>query len=436
MTENTNKFVTLQRNIRIMKKLLIVLCALGLFASCSKSDDEEDNRVDRTVVVYMSGECTLWDFVQDDLNEIIAGSKNIGNNALVVFVDKGNVKELPWVARIQEGKVVDSVSVADLKIEGTDGYKGVAVGDYYDPYACDPKVMESILRYAYEKYPSKKADYGLVLWGHGSGWVIDNDIPYTAMARKKAWGIDNGRNGSSDTGYWLNIPTMAKMLSKLPHLTYLFCDCCNMMCLEDAYELRNVTDYLIGSPAEIPGVGAPYNTVVPALFENTTFYTSIIDRYRNQSSVPLSAVKTSEMETLANATKNVLKHIKTVATSKGVEFKYPDMSGLIHYYYKSDKKQMFYDANDFVLKYATTDEYNSWKKALDKAVIYKKIADSWDIGIGNYNWNYYYSDFEMTEEKFGGVSMFVPTYYQQYTDNVKIQQMEWYKAAGYDEIGW
>ena len=97
---------------------------------------------------------------------------------------------------------------------------------------------------------------------------------------------------------------------------------------------------------------------------------------------------------------------------------------------------MFYDANDFVLKYATTDEYNSWKKALDKAVIYKKIADSWDIGIGNNNWNYYYSDFEMTEEKFGGVSMFVPTYYQQYTDNVKIQQMEWYKAAGYDEIGW
>ena len=32
--------------------------------------------------------------------------------------------------------------------------------------------------------------------------------------------------------------------------------------------------------------------------------------------------------------------------------------------------------------------------------------------------------------------MFVPTYIQQTTDNKYIQQMQWYKAAGYNEIGW
>ena len=424
-----------------MKKIILAICTIALLAACHKDDNKEEETIDRTVVVYMSGECSLYDYVMSDLNEIKTGSKTIGdNNALVVYVDRGNVSELPWLARIKDGVVVDSVSVADMNITGTDGYPGAAVGEKYDPYASDPKVMESILRYAYNKYPSKNADYGLVLWGHGSGWLIKDSIPYTAMARKKAYGIDNGKNGRDDTGRWLNLPTMAKMLSKLPHLSFIFCDCCNMMCLENAYELRHVTDYLIGSPAEIPGVGAPYHTVVPALFERTTFWKSIVDRYYEQRAggfdEPLSVIKTSEMENLANATKVVLKSIATK-----IEDKYPDMSNLIYYYYSNTAYPEFYDANDFVLKYAEPGDYNSWKLALDKAVIYKKMATSWmidkDYGDFTYYWNKYYGYFfTVTEEKYGGVSMFVPTYYQQMTDNVNIQQMQWYTAAGYDLIGW
>ena len=42
----------------------------------------------------------------------------------------------------------------------------------------------------------------------------------------------------------------------------------------------------------------------------------------------------------------------------------------------------------------------------------------------------------MKEEKFGGVSMYVPTLKQQNTQNKDIKQMGWYYAAGYNEIGW
>jgi hypothetical protein len=96
-----------------------------------------------------------------------------------------------------------------------------------------------------------------------------------------------------------------------------------------------------------------------------------------------------------------------------------------------------------VLKYAEPNDYSGWKLALDKAVIYKKMATSWMIDKNKgdfdftYYWNKYYGDFfTVTEEKFGGVSMFVPTYYQQMTDNRYIQQMQWYYAAGYSDIGW
>ena len=418
-----------------MKILLIAICAVAMLAACHKDDTEENEvKADRTVLVYISGECSLWDFIDDDLKEMKAGSQSIGDNNLLVYVDNATTGEIPWLARINKGQITDSVSFTEIaKVMNLDPAESLVKGD---PYSSEAQVMEGVLRYAFQKFPSKNNDYGLVLWGHGSGWLIKDSIPYTAMARQKAYGIDNGKNDkqSSNNGKWLNIPSMAKLLSKLPHLSFIFCDCCNMMCLEVAYELRNVTDYLIGTPAEIPGVGAPYNTVVPAMFEKTTFWKSIVDYYFKQRAggfdVPLSVIQTNGMENLANATKTVLKN-----SASKIGEGYPNTSGLIYYYYDSSSHQVFFDANDFILKYADTNEYNSWKQVLDKTVIYKKMATSWMINKNSWP-NYYGNYFTVTEEKYGGVSMFVPTYIQQTTDNKYIQQMQWYKAAGYNEIGW
>ena len=421
-----------------MKKLLFAICALVALTAC-KEDNPESNEVkaDRTVLVYVSGENSLWDFVDHDLNEMKTGSRTIGDNNLLIYVDRGLSSELPWLARIRDGQITDSVSVKDIMNEK--GFKPTESYAKDDPYSSDPVVFENILRYAFDKYPSKNADYGLVLWGHGSGWIVNDSIPYTALARRKAYGIDNGRNTKSDIGKWLNIPTMAKILSKLPHLSFIFCDCCNMMCLEVGYELRNVTDYLIGTPAEIPGVGAPYETVVPAMFETTTFWKSIVDRYYEQHAsgfdVPLSVIKSSEMENLAAATRTVL---KTFAGN--FDDTYPDLSGLIYYYYDYSKNEEFYDANNFILaytgKYATTNDYSSWKQALDNAVIYKKMATRWMINKDPYWAKYYGDNFEMTEENYGGVSMYIPQWKNYNTDNVEIQKMGWYEAAGYKDIGW
>ena len=418
-----------------MKKLLIAICAVAMLAACHKDDTEENEvKADRTVLVYISGECSLWDFIDDDLKEMKAGSQSIGDNNLLVYVDNATDGEIPWLARINKGQITDSVSFTEIaKVMNLDPAESLVKGD---PYSSEAQVMEGVLRYAFQKFPSRNNDYGLVLWGHGSGWLIKDSLSYTAMARQKAYGIDNGKNDkqSSNNGKWLNIPSMAKLLSKLPHLSFIFCDCCNMMCLEVAYELRNVTDYLIGTPAEIPGVGAPYNTVVPAMFEKTTFWKSIVDYYFKQRAggfdVPLSVIQTNGMENLANATKTVLKN-----SASKIGEGYPNTSGLIYYYYDSSSHQVFFDANDFILKYADTNEYNSWKQVLDKTVIYKKMATSWMINKNSWP-NYYGNYFTVTEEKYGGVSMFVPTYIQQTTDNKYIQQMQWYKAAGYNEIGW
>ena len=72
-----------------MKKLLFAICALVALTAC-KEDNPESNEVkaDRTVLVYVSGENSLWSYVDSDLNEMKTGSRTIGDNKLLIFVDR------------------------------------------------------------------------------------------------------------------------------------------------------------------------------------------------------------------------------------------------------------------------------------------------------------------------------------------------------------
>ena len=144
-----------------MKKLLVMLFALAAFAACSSDNDSSSNSDDsrpatmtdgRTVLVYMAAENSLSPHVANSLQQMKAGSRLIGNgNTLLVYVDRSEPTELPWLARISDGKVTDSVSIADMGISKQ------------NEYASDPQVMEDVMKYAYGHYPAKR-DYGLVLW--------------------------------------------------------------------------------------------------------------------------------------------------------------------------------------------------------------------------------------------------------------------------------
>ena len=406
-----------------MKKLLSLLLSTILLTACSNDDEPgpvPPQSIERTVIVYMAAENNLSSNVNADLKEMKQGSHQIGSgNALVVYVDKSNAQELPWLARIQDGQVVDSVSISDMGISST------------DCLSSDPNVMEQVLQYAVRRYPAT-SDYGLVLWGHSTGWLFRDSVAYN----RRAYGVDNGFNGSTNDGKWINIPAMARVLSNLPHFKFIFADCCNFMCLESLYELRSTTDYIIGSPAEVPFVGAPYQTVVPAMFSSTTdFYRGIVDRCFEQRvkgcNLPLSAVRTEQMEALAQATRTVLQ-----AVDDSLKGEYADLSGNIYYFYNSLTMNynpghcIFYDAGDFIKRYTKPDDYRLWKEALDQAVVYKRSSTRWDT---DKSWTYYYGDhFTVTDDRYHGVSMYVPQsssldLYATYSQD--IMKTSWYWAT-------
>ena len=418
----------------LVKTMLVSILTVGTmmsFTACS-SDNEvlsevNDNlqlnasryaAAERTVLVYLAGKNNLSQSLQTNLEQMKAGSRLIGNNTLLVFVRRDMQGEKPWLARVNNGELTDSVSLDDMGFGKS------------NMQACNPELMEQVMRYAFSHYPAN--EYGLVLGGHSTGWLIDEEPGQT-----RAFGVDNGDGYtySRKNKRWMNVPTMARVLERVPHLKFIFADCCNFMCLETMYELRNVTDYIIGSPAEIPAEGAPYEQIIPALFEKNSFCSSVIGiYYRAQNGeLPLSAVKTSAIDQLASATRNALDMVQAKIGNG-----YADTQGLIHYGYSGSsihfhqEYNLFYDAGDFFRSQLSESDYLQWKQALDEAVIEKRFAKQWRTCM---TWRYIYSDFEMTEEKYHGVSMYIPQdanteygiYYAQ--NNEDIKQLKWYQSV-------
>jgi hypothetical protein len=412
--------------------LSCAICAALALSSCSKDDNNtepEKEKLARAVLIYVAADNNLDSYFKNDLRQVMQGTKDLAtNNKLILYVD--DEKNKPYFIQVEQG---DTIRLKNMENETK---------------TSDAETLYEAMKYVIDNYDAES--YGLVLWGHADGWLIHNkSTKQTAKAPRRAYGVDytGGRT-------YMDIPEMAKSLERLPKLKFIFADCCCFMCIEDVYELRNCADYIIGSAAEIPGEGAPYHTVVPAMFsQDVTFYEQIVEKYYEQKSsncdLPLCAVKTSELENLARTTAATLKSFAASIEPDADGCRYPNVDSLIFYY---DHTQ--YDMQDFILRYADTNQYTEWKRVFDRAVPFSTYSFVWRANHIEYtNRNYTaFVDFSPTKEREGSLGMFVP---QRDSDAAKwnsgyrinlgftmsylndaIKSMQWYQAAQLSEMGW
>ena len=403
-----------------MKYLLSFVSTLLLFTACSKSEsnEPEDPMGQRTVMVYMSGDNDLSSYAQMDINEMIAGASNIPTkNNLVVFVDRQKTGERPFIAKVtgNQQQPLDTL------------YKYSS-----DFYACDPEQFSAVLQRMTTLCPAR--EYGLVLWGHASGWVVPTDT----IKSNRAYGKDGNK--------WMNITQMAVALKSLPKMKFIFADCCNMMCAEVGYELRNATEYLIGSPAEIPGNGAPYETVVPNFFKSgTALYKGIIDAYYegyNSTAtfgVPMSVIDTKYVSDLAVATAGILEQAKGGYPQKPDA---PDLSG-IAFTFGYDVKMM-YDMRAVIERLVPTDAFKQWDSVFQQAVPYYRMSMRWmtiyDGRSGTYDLLSAFDTFDPTLS-YGCVTMFLPHTGYGYEKgdllyNERSKNFSWTHIMNWSRFGW
>lgn len=253
----------------------------------------------------------------------------------------------------------------------------------------------------------------------------------------------------------MNITQMAQALKGLPKFDFIFADCCHMMTAEVGYELRDVTSYLIGSPSEFPGYGAPYDVIIPQLFKNgRELYRGIIDTYYNYYmeryiakksrwegySVPLSVIDTRYMGQLAQATRDVL------SLFTGGYPQYPETPNLQNLvYYCGIDVPFMYDMRALIKRNTPEAVFQSWDKVYQQAVPYYRMSMRWMTvynGLfGHWNLIGDFPDFDQDESLYGCLSMYIPRNTESYNGgdyqyNKTANNFGWNRIIDWSRFGW
>ena len=441
--------------IKYLLKLGLLFLVITLI-SCEKDPVNEPVEIGptHTSLIYIVADNNLNSYPQGDLKEMIAGYKEVenkDNNTLLVYLDDYSTPRLLRITN-ENGEVVAKT-----------------IKEFPEQNSLEVNVMAHTINEALNLF---KADsYGLVLWSHGDGWLPGTEQKKTPATR--SFGED-GNDGKSHTSTYMDILDLKNVLITTPGFEYLVFDACNMQGIEVAYELREVTDYMIGSPVEVSAYGAPYQDMVPALFSESNKAENIARAFFNQyvlnfdyqefeetksgltkSSVTeeintavykygaaVSVISCKDLDELALATNTILTDFGENGTSIPTSEIFSYDSNFYNFYY--DLKGLISNISG-----TNTAAWQTWEAAYQKAV---PLFLTTPATYSSFVHNGFGGNLSMSQAN--GVSTFIPLnenfraayrwrnfseddeflngeyhYYRDY-----YSKFEWYRAAGWKQV--
>lgn len=190
--------------------------------------------------------------------------------------------------------------------------------------------------------------------------------------------------------------------------------------------------YVIGSPTEIPGPGAPYESVVPAMFKGTNvgveigkayyepyekLYTGVSPSMTWTGGVAISVIDCAALDELASVTKQTIaKNELNVGEIYNYDLRSKYSKNYVGYY---DMKQ---------LMERLSSDVTAWTSAADKAIVY------WRATPKNYS-GMIHAMFPVPQETTCGVTHYIPMESAP-AAMAAYRSTAWYTAAGLDKIGW
>ena len=399
--------------IKYWKLLCAVLVSLCV-ASCSDDVPEpKEPRYKHTVIVYMAADNSLSADSNADIDEMKSALGRIPEGCqVVVFHDDNNALHKPQLLL--------------LRSEGYSVYK-----EYVDEVnSADAKVVGSVLAEVMGTFPSD--EYSLVLWSHGSNWKVENGGASKVSSRAVLQDVGfGGLNGA-----WLNIAELREVLMGLPQrMGFVMFDACFMQSVEVAAELYDLTDWIIASPVEIPGVGAPYGMIMEELCRKDIG--GIVSNYHDyciegskRKGVLLSAIDCAEFEAFAAVT---ARYVSGVFRRDAM----PSLSGVQIFAprFRADRVDWpipSYDVRSVMAHLLDEGDYGVWEAQWRRTVPYCVGDDKWDTIYAGSGYN------SLTDaDNYGGVAMSVPdAAYEDRGWNDDFGSLRWYGMAGWDKTGW
>ena len=396
----------------------LVISFLGLVA-CSDDNkgggediDPPSSKAQHTVLMYMAMDNSLYSETSGVLNKLLRGVNISGLNDcnLVVYLD--NLGELPCLMNVWMG--------AGGKAEWH------TVCSYEEQDSSSPEVMNKIIQEVASRFPSDT--YGLIVSSHGMGWIPIVDSYAMESASETTPHLPDGidfldtsvatRAFIQDRSNWMEID---EFCSAVPDgmFDYILFDACYMGSVEVAYALRNKTDYLIFSPAEVLAEGFPYHQLMSYILTPVPDLPAICEGYFNyyasktgaDCSATVALVDCSQMEALAAVVHDVLSESGT----RGAIDNYWEVQR-----YDRLSARILFDLDDYLSRIGTS-SYDRFVAQLEKTVLYKAATPSMLIGSSGFYINHY-----------SGLSTYI--WQDQYQNlNSVYRQLEWYKTVYGDE---
>lgn len=428
-----------------MRRLIPLLWICMLFVSCEcyHKPDPSQQKLKRTVLVYIAAENGLayGNFPEQDQKEMESAIDDVPSDCrLVVFVDDTDLPRIySWEADKSGRKVKTPIYTYADEVN-----------------SASASTLRDVVRMVVEKYPSES--YGLVLWSHGRAWLpaaaapdrhrgASSEVSDSALLLdvnadplRRSFGVDNGSNSYSNSGSRMEIADLATALEEFPRFDFIFFDACFMQSVEVAWDLRKATRWLIGSPAEIPGPGAPYEKVLAPMFYTDDYARGIVEAYYKgyaDECVPLtassddcfgvvlSAVDCDRLETLRKATSDVILAYMSSSIDDNV-------SRVQHYFpYASTEIPYYFDMLDYMRNnIASSEVLQEWERTFYDAIPIRAATDTWYSAYSN-------GLCDVNQKNYGGISCYVPLNGKVFAQlNEWFRRTSWYTAASWNQVGW
>ena len=335
----------------------LLLCVL---ASCNNNHEyfpKPETYCNQTVLIFMPWANNLQSAFNQNIRMIeyaINQHHGLYGQRLVVFRS----------ASATEASLVEIIYGRDSCYHDTLKY-------YHDFHPMTVDGVAQVISDCRRKAPSITRRYGLIMGCHGSGWLtVEN---WNRAPRRVIGGTE-----SKDQ---MDIADFAEGIARAGTKMEFICfDDCYMAGIETAYELRNVTTWLVGSTSEIMAYGLPYESIFHSLTAIPPNYSAVMDgfysfyiKYGHFPYGTFAAIDCREVETTAMLMRDInsqytfdLSQLKNVQRLDGFT------------------PVIFFDMGDYIDKLCTDETLSGQMKAqLEKLVPYKTHTGAF-YSIANY----------------------------------------------------
>ena len=409
-------------------KTTLCLISLLMILSCITEEIIEPEKK-RTILFYIGSDTngldngSVGDEPRQQIDAIRAGWIP-GRGELIIYADQTN--RPPCLMRINETRNKDGLFGIDtLQI-------------YPEENSADAAVLNRVIHTVVRDFPADS--YGLLFFSHASGWLPEGALthPRSAQSNPRSLVIDKGDGVIREMSY-------TDFAAAIPDnlFDFIIFDACLMADVLSMYELRNKTEYVLASSAEIvsPGYTPIYQNEIKKLVDTrqstrlvvTGFAQSYMDYIKKTyseediyCSATLSVIRMDEMPNLASTVKDALNGKRIDETTLAVDLiqRFDRPNKLI---VSGQRKNRYFDLEHVIETVALDSHIESFRAQMKKTVVWKSHTKRFlltDSGSGNPN----YADYDgyFINHHSGLTTYIEQTAYP--VLNVAYQNSSWYKA--------